>query len=387
MLERNQVVIGLVVSALIGVGTFFAISLSSGAFRPGIPLTAEFRDAAGLERDDFVTVAGVRAGRVEDVRIDGDRVVAEFLLDAEAIPADSTAEIYLTGALGRRAIRIFPGNSAETFQDGDVIPMERTSTPVDLPELGDETVEVLAESNVRALDELISALADITDGQQENVADILDGVQRLAAVVVDRRDEVQTVLDRGQVIIDAAADKDQQLVQIIDAFGSTLQTLVDRREDVTRLLRETANASTILGDLVTDRRTQIDRVLEELAADLAIVDRHQVDLAHVFAYAGVSFEGFASIGYQGGPAKIDNPTWGNVFVTELGAVGVDPLFGCGGDIDEALTMLLGPDPQCEGESTDPAPTSLQPTVTSETWRNAGGFFDLGAFASMQGVSR
>lgn len=373
MLERNQALVGLVVVIFIALGTFYAVSASSGAFRPGTPISAEFTDAAGLERDDFVTVAGVRAGRVEDVRIEGEIVVVEFKLDAEAIPGDSTAEIYLTGALGRRAIRIMPGNSTTSFAPGDVIPLARTSTPVDLPELGDETVEVLAESNVRALSDLMTALADITDGQQENVADILDGVQRLASVVVDRRDEVAQVIDRGQVLIDATADKDRELVSIIDNFGSTLSMLVDRRDDVTRLLRETAASSDVLGSLVTDREAQIDRVLDELAIDLSIIDEHQVDLAHVFAYAGVSFEGFASIGYQQSAAKIDNPTWGNVFVTELGEVGIEPLLACGGAIDEALTTLLGPDPQCEGVSTDPSPTRFS-TGNSPMWTDVSGFF-------------
>ncbi len=376
MLERNQALIGLVVSLFIAVGTYFAISASSGAFRPGTPMSAEFSDAAGLERDDFVLVAGVRAGRVADVSIDGDHVIVKFQLDAPEIPADSSAEIFLTGALGRRAIRINPGTSSTVFVEGDVIPLERTSTPVDLPELGDETVELLAESNVRALDELLTALADITEGQNQNVADLFDGVQRLAAVVVDKREDIAVVLDRGLVVIDAIEDKDRELIAIIDNFGSTLDRLVDRRDDVTRLLRETAGASTTVADLVSDRRSQIDRVLAELATDLAIIDDHQVDLAHIFAYAGVSFEGFASIGYQGGPAKNDNPMWGNVFVTEAGAAGIDPLLGCGGDLDAALTMLLGPDPDCEDAPTDPAPASIRRTAAR---RGLLDFFDLDRF--------
>ncbi len=375
MLERNQALVGVVVSVLIAIGTYFAISASSGAFRPGTPMSAEFTDAAGLERDDFVLVAGVRAGRVAEVRIEGDHVVVEFQLDAPQIPADSSAEIFLTGALGRRAIRINPGVSQTVFVEGDVIPIERTSTPVDLPELGDETVELLAESNVRALDELLTALADITEGQNQNVAELLDGVQRLAAVVVDRRDDVATVLDQGLVVIDAIEDKDRELITIIDEFGSTLSRLVARRDDVTRLLRETAGATTTVADLVTDRRSQIDRVLAELAVDLAIIDDHQVDLAHIFAYVGVSFEGFASIGYQGGPARIDNPTWGNVFVTEAGAAGIGPLLDCGGDLDAALTALLGPDPQCE-DAAAPSPATLQ---RSSIRGGLTSFFDLARF--------
>ncbi len=175
----------------------------------------------------------------------------------------------------------------------------------------------------------------------------------------------------------------QQLVTIIDKFGSTLSTLADHRNDVTRLLRETANSSTVLGALVTDREAQIDRVLTELATDLKIIDEHQVDLAHVFAYAGVSFEGFASIGYQNGPAKNDNPTWGNVFVTELGAASVEDILGCGSALDEALTAIIGPDPSCDGVTTAPAGTFVP---TSASWGEVSGFFSVPA-SSEQEVAR
>ncbi len=347
LLERNQVIIGLVVMVVLAIGTAFAVGASGGMFKPGEEVQAEFADAAGLGSGDFVFVAGVRVGEVLDVTIDGDIARATFTVTSDGVPADSGAAIFVRNTLGKRAIRLEPGDSSEYLTGGDVIPVDRTTTPVDLPELGDRSAELLGQVNVDALQDLVTALADVTEGNREDVTALLDGLDKVTAVVSDRKEELGSLIDRAEVLIDAAADKDQDIVRIIDAFGSTLDRLAARRDDITRLLRETASTTDITADLIADRRTQLDRILGELDQDLQIVDDHQVDLAHALAYAGVGVRGFSSIAYQGGPAKADTPGWGNVFVTGLGEAGVQALLGCGGTLDDALTQLLGPDPNCE----------------------------------------
>ncbi|MDX1620729.1 MAG: MlaD family protein, partial [Nitriliruptorales bacterium] len=134
LLERNQVIIGAIAAVVLVAGTFFAVVLSGGLIKRGMEMEAVFTDAAGLKPRSFVFVAGVRSGQVQEVSIDGDTVRATFTLTAPAIPNDSTASIIPQNTLGKRAIRIQPGVSDEFFEAGDVIPVERTSTPIDLPE-------------------------------------------------------------------------------------------------------------------------------------------------------------------------------------------------------------------------------------------------------------
>jgi phospholipid/cholesterol/gamma-HCH transport system substrate-binding protein len=349
LMERNQAVIGGVVALVLLAGTVFAVGSSGGLFKPGDELVAEFSDAAGLAPRDFVFVAGIRTGEVLDVEVDGEIAQVRFTLQSDGIPADSTASIIISGTLGKRALRLEPGTSREFLGADDVIPLERTTTPVDLPELGDRSAELLGGVNVDALQDLVTALADTTEGNREDVVRLLDGLDRVTKVVSDRKDELGQLIERSEVLIDAAAAKDQQIVTIIDEFGSTLDRLVARRSDLQRLLRETALTSDISADLVEERRAQLDRILFELTEDLEIVDRHQVDLAHTLAYTGVGVRGFSSIGYAGGRAvQADTTDWGNVFVTGLGQAGIQALLGCGSPVDEALTQLIGPDPQCEG---------------------------------------
>lgn len=380
LLERNQALIGTITAIVIGIGTLFAVGATGGLFVPGETYRAEFSDAAGLEEGNFVFMAGVRVGQVTGIEREEDRVRVEFAIEAPPFPTDSSADIIIQNTLGKRAIRINHGTSDERAEPGFEIPLERNGDPVDLPQLGDESAELLTELDVAKLQELITALADIADTSNEDLGRLLVGIEDVSQIIVDRRDELERLLTEGSVLIRAVDEVDQDIVRIIDAFGSTLDRLDGRRGDIQRLLAETVDATDTANALLLDREDQIDRVLTDLHTDLEVVDAHQVDLAHVFAYLGSGLEGFSSIGYSGGDAKLDNPSWGNVFATELGGAGVTAIFGCGGTLDSIFTEAIGPDPRC-AEGATAASTGIGAAETPPTAMERA---DLGAFFSVEG---
>lgn len=352
LLERNQVVLGAVFGVLLLAGTVFAVAVSGGVLNRGVELTAEFEDAAGLQSGSSVFVAGVRIGQVLSVRRDVDEqlAVARFTVtEPDKIPADSGAAIILENTLGKRAIDLEAGTSDETLAAGDVIPNARTTTPIDLPRLNTETGELLTDTNVQALQDVIDSLAQVTEDKREDVQQLIDGVERVSRIVSERRQALQQVIRRAESVVDAAADKDRDIIRIVDSISTTLDTLAQRREDVTRLLEQTARSSNLTADLIEDRRTELDSILNELHQDLQIVDQHQVDLAITLAQLPVGVEGFASIGYGGGDdVRADTPEWGNVFTVNLGSVGLETI-ACNGPVDQVLTRLIGPDPGCSDE--------------------------------------
>lgn len=383
MLERNQTVIGVIAAIVVTIGTIFAVGATGGLFVPGQRIQAEFEDAAGLGSGDFVFLAGVRVGQVTDVWIEQDGVVAEFAVEVDMVPEDSAVAIILQSTLGKRALRLDPGSSSTPLAEGDRI--TRTSTPIDLPELGDRGAELLGEVDIDALQLLTTALADVTEGQRENVADLLDGVQRVSDVLVTRKDDLRRVIDRAQSVVNTAAESDQEIVTIIDEFSTVLDTLLARQADIDRLLATTASTTDLTADLLEERRTQLDQVLAELHLDLEVLDAHQVDLAHFLGMSGVAFEGFAAIGYGFGEERIDTPAWGNVFATNLGQVGIPALLACGGTLDDIFTALLGPDPACgdgarSGTSTGAPNGTFGSTGTATPTEDFTGFFEVPTIA-------
>lgn len=357
LLERNQAVVGAIVTVVLVAGSLFALVLQRSWISRGTTITALFTDAAGLQARDDVMVAGVRAGQVEGVFIEGVNAAATLQL-SEPMPRDSRARIVLKNFLGKRAVVIDPGTDWDhPFQKSDTIPVERTSTPVDYAEFNKEAQKLSRLSDIEALRSLLSSVADVSQGQREQVGQLIEGLDRVTRVVSERRTALSITVERSKTVVDTLADKDQDLVRIIDAFGSTLDRLAKRRADLSRLLAETAKTSNQVANLVGDQRQELHRVLAELHEDLEIIDRHQVDLAHIFAYGGQAFTGFSEVVKSG---EADNPYWANVFTTSLGPVGVDAFAGCNGVLDQMFDRIFGPDPRTCAEQEKPAAGSSAP---------------------------
>lgn len=370
--ERNPLVLGLVAAALLAAVTVAALTLQRTDLTAGYTVAAEFVDANGLRTGDSVLVAGVRAGEVEDLQIDGDRVVATFSIAGTELPSATRAEIVLRTLVGRRVVELSTGDDfSELLEDGDVIPLARTSVATDVPEFGDVSEELLSEVDSAALNTLVRSLTDVTRDQRAELALLVEGGTRLTGVVTDQEEQIRRLLRALRGVSETLAASDADLVAVIDDVGRVLDSLATRREDVRRLLRETNETSATAADLVADTRGQLDRILHEVHADLEVVSRHQVVLAEALAYAPQAVGGFAEITRSGAELV----PYGKVFVTSAGPLGVDVLFGCGGLLDQALDPLLGPDPRtCEEQTNRAFPRrdpGEQPTVLDQMPDGAG----------------
>ena len=102
-LERNQRIIGLIALALLVGGSAMALLLTGGVFASRYTVTAYFTDAAGIQPGDAVTVAGLPAGIVKGLHVDGGRVAMDLGINTSVkMPTDSSAEwrISCRGPLG-----------------------------------------------------------------------------------------------------------------------------------------------------------------------------------------------------------------------------------------------------------------------------------------------
>jgi phospholipid/cholesterol/gamma-HCH transport system substrate-binding protein len=357
LIERNQVVIGVISAAVIAAGVFFALFMTQGFFEAGHEVTAQFRDAAGVAPGDHVLAAGVRVGQVDSVELNDEEGVVDvtFVVEGE-LPADTRARISIQNLLGRRQLHLVAGADwGELLQDGSMIPVERTSTPIDVPQYGEESERFAREGDQDALQQIVTALADITEDKRDEVSDLIDGLGRIARVIHEQKDELQGTLDGAERFFAAFRDRDEEIVQIVDAFGSTLEMLVEQRPEIERLLNNVGDANHLLADIVSEERLVIDSVLTELHEAMAVVDDTQVDIAHFFAVAPVVLEGFASVGYDTDGS--DTPYWLNMHASQAGAISYDWYFGCGGIMDEALDGIFGEDTRnCrEQDAQDPPP--------------------------------
>lgn len=122
--ERAELLVG---AAVLAVAAGFLAWSTGGLLRggaDGYPLIAAFPNVDGVEAGTEVRLAGVRVGRVSNVRLNPKTYYAEAELRVPgniALPVDSAALIQSDGLLGGAYIELRPGGAAELLKAGDEI--------------------------------------------------------------------------------------------------------------------------------------------------------------------------------------------------------------------------------------------------------------------------
>src|SRR5262249_35445724 len=124
--------IGTGLFALLGFAALFFLTtqlpgsgLKLGRAKAGYHVTARFDNIGDLKTGSPVSMAGVRIGGVEGIRVDsrGYKAAVSLRIDPQykEIPDDSWANIQTQGLLGGKYIGIDPGGSETYLKDGGQI--------------------------------------------------------------------------------------------------------------------------------------------------------------------------------------------------------------------------------------------------------------------------
>jgi phospholipid/cholesterol/gamma-HCH transport system substrate-binding protein len=369
-IERNPVIIGIITVIITAVITIGGLSIQGSDLRGGYTLTAQFEDAAGLRPGDDIFVAGVRAGAVQAVDIVDDHVEVTLSVNGHEMPAETRAKIVVRTLVGSRGVELVAmGPYDELLEDGDTIPLERTDLPIDAPEFGDVSEELLSKTDAEGLNELLVSLTDVTRGQREEVATLIQGGNRVTTVINEQERDIQSLLQSLAEVSSVLNNSSADIITIIDDFGSTLRTLGERRAELQRFFRQTNTTAATAADLVGREREELDRILDDVTEITDALSRQQMNFAEGLAYAGDSIVGFSSVSFaQGKPVP-----WGHIFVNSAGPVGIDILAGCGGLIDQRLDQILGPDPRsCEEQANDTFPDDANEEEPNQEEPEGGG---------------
>lgn len=126
--KQTEILVGLFVAAGLAALFMLAMKVSNlGDFteEKGYQVTANFQNIGGLKPRSPVSMAGVRVGRVADIKLDPETYDAVVTLNIysqyDNIPLDSSASIFTAGLLGEQYIGLQAGADDFYLADGDEI--------------------------------------------------------------------------------------------------------------------------------------------------------------------------------------------------------------------------------------------------------------------------
>ncbi len=258
-----------------GLGALLALLLAVGALSgcgvfgaQPMRIKAQFPDSVGLYVGNDVAVLGIKVGSVTAIRPAGTHVVVEMEVDPEVkIPAGAVAATVSPSVVTDRRVELTPVyRGGRTMQDGDLIPSDRTRTPVEIDRVfaaADRLTSQLnsAQGGRPALADALDVAAENLQGNGDKLRQGVHGLAAAVGVGADQRDQLVSLIRAIDELTRTAADNDATIRQfsgnltdataLLDQQGPQLRRILD---NVDELLDQT-------NQLISDNRGNAEDTL------------------------------------------------------------------------------------------------------------------------------
>lgn len=339
---------------IIGIVLAVAVSLATLQFdrlpfiRSGANFSAEFADAGGLVPGDQVQVAGVRSGRVDEVRLAGAKVLVRFTLDESIVLGDRTsAAIKTNTVLGRRSLEVTPAGAGAIRRD-QPIPLERTRSPYSLNEALSDLTSTTAGLDMDRINQTLDTLSQTFADTPAPLRSALDGVTALSRSINKRDEALSELLKRAQDVTKLLADRGSQINALLLDGNSLLGELDRRRAALSQLIVAVNGVATQLTGLVADNEKQLEPALAKLNSVLDLLQRNRDNIAKALDGLGPFA---AALGEQVGSGPYFNSYMVNGSARALQIL-VDAL-AWPAHVPEDLRRYIDPPPTIEPGSQEP----------------------------------
>jgi len=310
--ERSPVLIGILSIIGIAIGTTSAFYIDRLPFiKQAYKIEAEFANAAGIKNENQVRVAGVKVGQVGEVRIEGTKVVVTLEVEnGIEIPEDAGASIKLATLLGTKFVAIDgEGGRGPFLEDGDTIPLEKTSIPYEIYQASNQGTDVLEDLDGKALNSLLVKLTDVVRGARSEVGHALQGLDELGGQLNAKEADFRALMAGADDLTKLLSDEGDEIVRLIDSSNDVLGSLAQQREEIQSLLESAKLMSAELTAVLRENRGNVDSILSDLDGALRVLEGNVRELDIALKWAGPSAKYFARNFTQG--------RWGDIYTCVL----------------------------------------------------------------------
>ena len=272
----------------------FKVSGTEWLRREGYNVYVYFSNIAGLDEKTKIKVAGVDAGVIEKITLEGGRAKLRIRVYPEIkLYRDATASIKASGLLGDKYLDIGPGSEKPELKEGETIRMVRE--PIDVDEMIYRLVSISdsfkvltenlndilgSEETKKALRETANNLARITENLNASITsndlrlkETLSGIDKLTASVnrlidenssgvsdtVNNLRDVSSSLKTGvPELVSDLRDASYELKTLLQENRPKILQLTEKADkamsSVQRVAEKIEKGEGTLGKLVTDER-------------------------------------------------------------------------------------------------------------------------------------
>ncbi|MFN2495445.1 MAG: MCE family protein [Pseudonocardiaceae bacterium] len=253
-----------------------AMTIANTSFVGRAAYLARFTDVSGLLVGDDVRIAGVRVGSVKSIEL-VDRRIAQvgFTVDEGLrLPASVTASVLYQNLIGQRylALERGPGPPGATLEPGGLIPLERTTGPLNLTVLFNGFKPLLAGLDPAQLNRLSFEIVQVLQGQGGTVDSLLASTSSLTNELADRDRVVGELIANLNAVLDIVNARDEQLAALIVQLQRLVSGLAADRAAIGSAISSIGRLTDVTAGLVGEARPALREdiaALGQLSTNLA----------------------------------------------------------------------------------------------------------------------
>ena len=291
--ERPPALIGIL--SIIGITVFMTFSFFINRLpfiNQSYEVKAEFANAAGIQKENQVRVAGIKVGQVKSIEIDGTKVLVTLEIEnGIEIPEDAGAQIKLATLLGTKFVAINGvGGGGPFMEDGATIPLEKTSVPYEIYQASSQGTDVVAKLDGDALNNLLVKLTEVVRSARTDVGHALEGLNELGGQLNAKEADFKALMAGADDLTKLLSDEGDEIVALIDSSNDVLSALAQQREEIQSLLESAKIMSADLTEVLQENRGNVDSILADLDSALTVLEGNIDDIDMALEVRGAIFQ-------------------------------------------------------------------------------------------------
>jgi phospholipid/cholesterol/gamma-HCH transport system substrate-binding protein len=274
--------IGILVTVLvIGVGQSFT-SVPMLFAQPAY--YGQLTDSGGVNKGDTVRIAGIDAGKVETLAIDGDHIVMRFSIGANSIGTESRLAIKTDTLLGKKVVEIEP-RGTRSLRPRGMLPLGQTTTPYQIYDAFFDVTKAASGWDIDTVKQSLQVLSETINQTAPHLSAALEGVAKFSDTIGKRDEELKHLLAQANQVASVLGDRSEQVDRLLVNAKTLLAAFNERSQAIDALLGNIAAFSEQVKGLINDN-PNLHHVLEQLRAVSDLLVARKDDLASALETIG-----------------------------------------------------------------------------------------------------
>jgi phospholipid/cholesterol/gamma-HCH transport system substrate-binding protein len=250
---------------------------------------AYFPSTVGLYPGDDVRVVGVPVGKITSIEPRAEDVKVTMDVDADVkLPADARAIIIAPNLVSARFIQFTPAyTKGPVMAGGAQIGLDRTGVPVEWDDVKKQLTQLSASLAPQQGDmqgplaAFVNQAADTFDGNGDSFRNALRELSQTAGRLGDSRTDLFGTVRNLQVLVNALANSNEQIVEFSNHVASVSQVLADSGKDLDQTLGSLNQALNDVKGFLNQNNQALIGQIGKLTDFTTILSQHSDDIEQI----------------------------------------------------------------------------------------------------------